>query len=193
MLQYLVLLTIPLAIYGGGSYLRDTIIGRAKPNKVSWLLWSVAPLVATFAEISKGVTWAVLPVFMSGFVPLCIFITSLFSKKSYWKLTVFDYLCGFFSVLALTMWAVTKDANLAIIFAIASDGFAAMPTLKKAWINPETESGMPYITGLIGATTSFVAISSWVFPQYAYPIFLVFADSSLIFSIYHSKIFKNGV
>ncbi len=188
MLEYLVLLTIPLAIYGGGSYLRDTITGRVKPNKVSWLMWAVAPLIAVVAEISKGVTWAVLPVFMSGFVPLCIFIASLFSKKSYWKLTVFDYLCGLFSALALILWLITKEANVAIIFAILSDGFAAIPTLKKAWNNPETESWMPYFTGLLGATTSFAAMQHWTFSNYAFPIYLVSVDLSLIFSVLGRRI-----
>lgn len=185
MFQYLVLLVIPLAIFGGGSYLKDTITGRTKPNKVSWLMWSIAPLIATFAALSKGVTWAVLPTFMSGFVPLCILTTSFFSKKSYWRLTAFDFLCGFFSVLALVLWLITKEANIAIIFAIASDGFASMPTIKKAWTNPETESWMPYLTGLIGATTSFAAVKLWAFPEYAFPTYLVFVDACLIFSICH--------
>lgn len=190
MLEYLVLLVIPLAIYGVGSYIKDTITGRVRPNKVSWLMWSVAPLIATFAALSKGVTWAVLPVFMSGFGPLLILLVSFFSKKAYWKLTVFDYFCGFFSILALVLWLITKEANIAIIFAIISDGFAAVPTLRKAWTNPETESWMPYFTGLIGALTSFAAIKYWIFSEYAFASYLVFIDASLIFSILHSKIFN---
>jgi len=190
MIEYLVLLAVPLATYGVGIYIRDTITGRAKPNKVSWLMWSIAPLIATFAALSKGITWAVLPVFLSGFGPLCILVVSFFSKKSYWKLTASDYLCGFFSVIALILWAITKDANIAIIFAITSDGFAAVPTLKKAWTNPETEVVMPYVTGLIAALTSFAAIKYWIFSEYAFAMYLVFIDSCLIFSIYGRKIFK---
>lgn len=190
MFQYLVLLVVPLATYGVGVYIKDTFTGRARPNKVSWLMWSIAPLIATFAALSKGVTWAVLPVFMSGFGPLCILIASFFSKKSYWKLTAFDYLCGFFSALALVLWLITKEANLAIIFAIISDGFAAVPTLRKSWTHPESESPMPYLTGFFAALTSFAAIKYWVFPEYAFATYIAFIDISLLFSIYGKRIFK---
>lgn len=187
MLEYLVLLTLPIAVFGISVYLKDTITGEAKPNKISWLMWAVAPLIATVAALSKGVTWAVIPIFMSGFGPLCIFVASFFSKKAYWKLTHFDYLCGFFSVLALVLWAITKEANVAIIFAIISDAFAAVPTLKKIWTNPETEPVLPYWTGMISAVTTFAAIRYWVFPEYAFAVYLVFMYICLIFSLYYGR------
>jgi hypothetical protein len=190
MLQYLVLLSLITAAYGAWVYLKEMVAGRAKPNKVSWLMWAVAPLIATFAAMSKGVTWAVLPVFMSGFVPLLIFIVSLFNKKSYWKLRGFDYLCGFFSVVALVLWLITKEANIAIVFAIVSDGFASVPTLKKAWINPETEPVVPYLAGLVGALTSFAAIEHWTFSEYAFPVYISLMIICLIVSIENRRIFK---
>ena len=152
---------------------------------------AIAPLIATFAGISKGVTWAVLPVFMSGFGPFCILVASFFSKKAYWKLTKFDYVCGLFSALALVLWLVTKEANVAIIFAIIADGLAAAPTLKKAWTNPETESVVQYSAGLVSALTSFTAINLWVFPEYAFPVYLVVMDILLIFSVCAKRIFAN--
>lgn len=188
MLQYLVLVGLAISLFGNISYLRDTLTGRVKPNRISFVMWAAAPLIASFAAISKGVTWAVLPVFMAGFNPLCILIASLFNKKAYWKLTAFDYLCGLFSVLALVLWAVTKEANIAIIFAIASDGFAAVPTLKKAWTNPETESAVMYSTGLISTLTSFAAVRYWVFPEYGFAAYLVIIDICLILSIYGRRI-----
>ena len=154
-------------------------------------MWAVAPLIATFAALSKGVTWAVLPVFMAGFGPICVLTASFFTKRSYWKLTLFDYLCGFFSALALILWAITKDANIAIIFAILSDCSAAIPTIKKAWTNPETESSSIYITRTISDLTGFAAIKYWIFSSYAFIVYLIFINSCILFSIYRRKIFKS--
>ncbi len=189
MIEYLVLLTIPLAVYGGGIYFIETIAGRAKPNKVTWLFWAVAPLIASFAAMSKGVTWAALPIFLTGFVPLCIFIVSLFVKKAYWKLSAFDYFCGIFALLALVLWWLTKDANIAIIFSIISDLFACIPTFKKSWTNPETEPVIPYIVGLVSVLTSFAAIKYWIFSEYAFAVYIVIVDACLIFVIIRTKIF----
>ena len=192
MIQYLVLISLPLAIIGTGAYIKDTLVGKTKPNKITWLMWSIAPLIATFAAISKGVSWAVLPVFMSGFCPLLVLIVSLFSKKSYWKLSLFDYLCGFFSVLALILWVITKEANIAIIFSIISDASAGFPTLKKAWTNPETESVLIYATGIISALTSFAAVEYGIFSEYAFPIYLLLMNTILVVLISRSKIFKKA-
>jgi len=190
MLQYLVLLGAAVNLGGGAIYIKDTLFGDTKPNRVTKLMWAIAPLIATAAALSKGVGWAVLPVFMSGFVPLLIFIASFINKKAYWKLTTFDYVCGTLSALALVLWAITKEPNAAIVLAILSDGIATIPTLTKSWTNPETETGLAYLTGLFNALTSFAAIKIWGFAELAFPIYLVITCFLLVFALYRRKIFK---
>lgn len=188
MLKYLVFIGALAQLIGIYSYGREVVRGNAKPNRVTWLMWSIAPLIATAAGLVSGVDWAVIPVFMSGFGPLIIFFLSFSNKKSYWKLEKFDYLCGFFSLLALVLWGITKQPAIAIIFAIVSDFIAAVPTLVKSWKYPETETAVPYTTGLISALTSFGAIRMWGFAELAFPVYLIFIDSSLILAIIRKKI-----
>ena len=190
MLQYLVFIGAAVQLLGIFSYIKETLRGNTKPNKVTWLMWSVAPLIATFAALADGVGWSVLPVFIAGFGPLLVFIASFVNKNSHWELETFDYLCGFCSVLALVLWGITKEPVIAIVFAIASDGFAAIPTLVKSWKYPETETAAAYTTGLFSALTSFTAIKIWNFSSYAFPAYLVIAETLFILSIYHRKIFK---
>jgi len=190
MIQYLVILGAIVQLAGIYVYIKETVAGGAKPNRVSWLMWSIAPLIATIASLASGVTWAVLPVFMAGFGPLLVFTVSFVNKNSYWKLERFDYLCGFLSLLALILWAITKIPDIAIVFAIASDGLAAIPTLIKSWKHPETENDSPFTTGLFSSLTSFAAIKVWIFSAYAFPIYLVLIDAALAFAICRRKIFR---
>jgi hypothetical protein len=189
MWKYIVILGAIVQLSGIFYYVKDVIKGRAKPNKVTWLLWSIAPIIGTFAAISSGVRWAVLPVFMSGFAPLLVFIFSLFSKKSYWRIEKFDYVCGFFSIFALILWAITSQPLVAIIFAIFSDFSAGIITLKKAWLYPETETQAPYSTGVFSALTSFFAIIIWTPANFLFPAYLVFMNGLILFAIYRKKIF----
>ena len=184
MLEYLVIVGAIASILGTSKYIVETLQGRTKPNRVSWLLWSIAPLVASAAAFLDGVTWAALPVFMAGFCPLLVLIASFSNKKAFWKLGTFDYLCGFFSVLALVLWALTKQPGAAIVFAIISDAFAAIPTLQKTWAHPGTESHWAYFAGLFNAITGLLVIKSWVFPEYAFLAYLVIMNSLLLFSIF---------
>src|SRR5262245_153782 len=72
--QYLVLFGAVLSITGWTAYIKNTLNGTTRPNRVTYAMWSVAPLIATVAAVVKGVTWAALPVFMSGFCPLLVFL-----------------------------------------------------------------------------------------------------------------------
>lgn len=190
-LQYLVFIGVTAQFIGIASYIKETVKGNTKPNRITWLLWSIAPLIATFAALSNGVRLSVLPVFMAGFGPLLVFISSFVNKKSYWKLEKFDYLCGLFSILALVLWAITKEPIVAIIFAILSDGFASVPTLVKSWHHPETETVSPFLAGLFSSITGFFAIVVWNFSSVAFPLYLVIINCILIFVILRLKIFPN--
>ena len=178
--------TLP-PLYGCLSYAKETIRGKNKPNRVSWLLWSIAPLIATAAAIQSGVTWAVIPIFIAGFGCLFIFGASFLNRKAYWKLTAFDYLCGTFSALALILWGATKNPNLAIFFSILGDTTAALPTLKKAWNNPHTETYGPYIGGSLSVITGFFAMTAWNFAYLAFPIYLLCMNTALISAVYHGN------
>ena len=190
LLQYIVIFGAIVLLLGAVSYVKETVEGNTKPNRVTWLMWSVAPMIASAAAFSSGVRWAALPVFMSGFGPLLVFIASFVNPKSYWKLGRFDYLCGACSILALLLWAITKEPIVAILFAIASDGFAAIPTLVKSWRYPETETVDAYVAGLFSAVTSFFAIRYWSVAEFAFPAYLVILDLCLIFAIFRRRFIK---
>ena len=191
MLEFLVIVAAVASILAAGVYIRSMFTGRTKPNRVTWLMWAIAPLIATAAALSNGVGWAVLPVFMAGFSPLLIFTASFFAKKAYWKLSTFDYVCGALSVLALVMWWLTKDPNVAIVFAIASDALASIPTLTKAWTNPETESVWPFIVGVFGAASSLVVATLWTFSEYAFPSYLIIVNILILLALYNRQLISH--
>jgi len=188
MLVYLVFVAAFATLVATYLYISSMFRGEAKPNRVSWLMWSIAPFIAAAAAISNGVGWAALPVFMSGFSPFLIFTFSFITKKAYWKLVSFDYVCGILSGLALVLWYLTKDPNVAIAFAIASDGLAAIPTLIKSWNHPETEYSWPFIVGVFNALTSFGAATMWTFSEYAFPLYLIAINVTLSLTVYNKKI-----
>ena len=188
MWEYLVITAGLVSILAALAYIHSMFKNNTKPNRVTWFMWSIAPLIATAAELSNGVGLAVLPVFISGLSPLLIFLASFFAKKAYWKLSNLDYFCGLLSGLALVLWLITKDPNVAIILAITSDAFAAIPTIKKAWKNPETESSWPFTIGMLSPLTAFLVANEWSFSELAFPIYLVFINILVVISIYNKKL-----
>lgn len=190
MLEYLVIIAAIGSLAAALVYIRSMFRGNTKPNRVTWLMWSIAPLIAFAACVSSGVGWAALPVFMSGFSPLLILSASFLTKKAYWKLSRFDYACGALSGLALVLWWVTKQPDVAIVLAIASDGLAAVPTFTKSWKHPETESVWPYAVGSFSAASSYAAIVAWTFSAYAFPTYLIAVNLLVLIALYNRQLFK---
>ncbi len=190
MFQYIVFIGAAAQLIGIFIYIKETVHGNIKPNKVSWLMWAVAPLIASAAAYSDGVRWAVLPIFMAGFTALLVFIASFINPKSYWKLEFFDYICAICSILALILWATTKQPLVAIIFSIISYIFSAVPTITKAWKYPKTESIWTYVAGLFNAITCFFALKIFSVAELAFPTYLVLESSLFITIIYKGRLKK---
>lgn len=175
-----VIVGVILQTIGSWSYLVDTIKGKVKPNKVSWLLWSIAPLIAFAAMIKQGVGITALATFIVGFVPLIIFIASFFNKEAEWKISKLDIICGVLSVLGLLLWLITKVGNVAIFFSIMADGLAAVPTIVKSYHYPETENSTIFLFGVLNSVIALLALSAWNFQSYGFPIYLLIVNIILV-------------
>lgn len=162
-----------LNIIGSATYAYKTVKGKTKPNRVTWFLWALAPLIAVVAQWSEGVTWAALMTFMVGFGPLIIFLASFVNRKAFWNITKLDIVCGAVSVLALLLWLMTGQGTVAIIFSILADLIAGIPTLVKAFNEPETEHHGVFRNGAISAAITLLTIKEWAFASYAFAVYIL--------------------
>jgi hypothetical protein len=168
-----VYLGIVISFLGGLSYLVDTLKGKAKPNKISFFVWALAPLIAFFATVKQGVGTQSLLTFIVGFNPLMILLASFINKKSYWKITRLDLSCGILAIIGLILWKITGTGNLAIFFSIIADGLAAVPTIIKSFNYPETENSNAYLGSAIAALITILTVKEWRFEQFAFPIYIL--------------------
>ena len=176
-----VYLGVLLNLIGGLKYIWDTLQGRTKPNQVTWFLWALAPMVAFTAMIGQGVRiQASLLTFMVGFNPLLIFIVSFMNKKSVWRLTKFDIICGCLSLLGIVGWALTRQGDVAILFSIMADALAALPTLVKSWKEPESESWLVFLNGAASALITLLTLTVWDFRHVGFTLY-IFLIAILLF------------
>lgn len=178
-----VIVGVILQSIGGFNYLVDTVRGKIQPNKVTWLLWSIAPLIAFAAEISQGVGIQALTTFIVGFVPLIIFLASFLNKKAEWKLGRLDFICGALSLIGIALWFITRQGNIAILFSIFADALAAIPTIVKSYYYPESENDAVYLVGVINAGIGLLVIKDWNFEHYGFPAYLLVLTIILVLLI----------
>lgn len=166
------IVSVALSVLSGLSYIRATLRGEAKPNRVTWLLWAIAPAIGGFAQLASGVGISTAVIFASAVMPLCVFTASFANPEAYWKLERFDYACGVFSVLAVALWVMTDNPTLAIIFSLISDMLAATPTVRKFFTHPETEDRRSYVLAAAGNVLGLFSIKDYSFESTAFNVYL---------------------
>lgn len=87
-------------------------------------------------------------------------------------------------MLAIVLWIFIDLPRFAILLAATGDGFAALPTIIKAWKYPETETGLLYIASLAAVILILPSIPIWNIENSAFQIYLLIANVVLIFSVY---------
>ena len=177
--QNFVYLGVLCSLLGSTSYIIDTIRGKTKPNRVTWLIIAIAPLIGFVAQLKQGVGIQALMTFIVGFNPLMIFLASFVNKKAYWKITALDIWCGVLALLGIVLWQFTKDPNTAILFAILADLLGIIPTVVQSYKFPETENWKVFLGGLFNSSITLLTIKIWDFAHYAFPIYIWFSCAVL--------------
>jgi len=180
---HFVILGAALNLIGSSSYVVLTIKGKTRPNRVTWFLWALAPLIAFSAELGQHVGLRSIMTFMVGFGPAMVLIASFINRKAVWKITRLDVTCGVLSILALIAWGITGKGNVAIAFSIASDLLAATPTMIKAYKEPKTEHYGVFALGTVSAIITLLTIKQWTFAQYGFPLYIALCCAALVFLI----------
>jgi hypothetical protein len=106
-----------IVVASAAMYAYDTLKGRNNPNRVTWVMWTLAPMIGFAAQLSQGVGLQSIFTFAIGFGPLLVLIASFVNRKAYWKLTTFDLLCGSISLVALVLWVATGEGLVALVLA----------------------------------------------------------------------------
>ena len=170
-----------LPVVGGFHYASDTLKGITRPNRMSWLLWTIAPAIAFVAELAQHTPIEIAALTLAfSFASLLVVLASFLNPHAYWKITRFDIACGLLALLAVLLWATTGQGNIAIVCAILIDFLASLPTIGKLYSHSETERGVVYLACVAGSLITLATIKSWTFANFAIPLYYLLIDSILL-------------
>ena len=177
--EYCAIIGAVIGSLGGYYYLYETIIGKAQPNRITWLLWGIFPLIIFVAQRAQGVEGISWTSFVAGFTPLVVLGASYFNKKAYWKSEPRDYYLMAAAVVGIILWAVTDNPNLALLFSLVADVLASVPTLIKSYRHPRSESWIAYAISTLGFGISFLSVRVYDFENAAFVAYVLILNASL--------------
>jgi hypothetical protein len=172
-----IVLAILVNIYGSSSYIIGTLKGRTRPNRVTWFMFSLLATIIFVAMVGKdaSITSSLMTLTL-GILTSAIFIASFVNKKSFWKLTSFDVVCGSLSFVGIIAWFATGEGNLAILFSLGANFMAFLPTIIKSYNAPKTENWVTFFCGSTGSFVTLLTIKTWDFASVAFPLYVLIVN-----------------
>jgi len=131
-----------MAVIGNIPYLRDVIKRKIEPHAYTWFVWTIVSLVTFFGQVAKGAGVGAIPTGVAEFFTIIIFFFSL--RNGFKHVTKTDTIFLIIALLGIIPWILTKDPTISVIIVVSIDLVAFLPTLRKTWLYPKTETPILY-------------------------------------------------
>ncbi len=167
-----------LAVISFIPYLLDVLRGKTKPHSYTWLIWSIIQTTGTIAIFLNNGGWGALNLAVGSL--LCVLIFALSLKYGTKNITRFDTALLIGALLAIAVWIFTKNALYSVILVSVIDFTGYLPTARKGYEEPHTETISLYVMNAMTDILGLLALSTYSATTVLYLATLLFANSSLV-------------
>lgn len=160
-----------------------TYQGKVHPNLTSWSLWTLIGLVLLLTYKSSGAEDNLWPAIFGFTNPALITLLVIKRRDEWTKPNQIEKICVVFSLLSFGLWiGVHKSKELAqyaLYLAIVADFWAAIPTIKSVWTQPDDDRPFAWGCFATGYGLAIFAVPEHTFANYALPVWMFFGASSI--------------
>ena len=137
-------------------YYRDILHGKTHPHVYSWSLWGLLTVLIVALQIKGGAGPAVVVTAAAGL--LCVGVVILALKHGKRDITTSDKIVGALGLTAIGFWLIVDQPVISIILVIIADILAFIPTIRKSWSKPFSETLSLYLTNAIRFSLALFAV-----------------------------------
>jgi hypothetical protein len=159
-------------------YVLSTLKGKNRPNRATWTIWTAVgvSLLASYAAAGARETLWVAAANLLAF----LFVLALSFKYGVGGWKALDVSCLIGAALGFLMWW-WSDSPLPTLFSgLFIDLVGAVPTVAKAWKEPESENLLAWILFCAANAINLLAIKTWTVVLASYPLYMVFITFVLV-------------
>jgi hypothetical protein len=160
-------------------YLRDTFLNKTKPHVYTWLIWTITQGIATLGIFYGYGGWG--GALNLGIGTFFIFVILIFSLKNGTKnITTFDTIILISALCAIFVWWKLEQPVIALMMICAIDAIGYIPTYRKSYEDPWSETILTWIGFGLGNIFSVIALLQYNFLTLAYLITIFSANLILV-------------
>ena len=174
---------------GFSPYLKEIFTYKTKPHIYTWIIFSITQGTALAGMLHGGAGWATIGYFLG--VSECIIIALFSIKYGTKNITFFDTVLFILVLFAIVEWWQFNDPVKSIIMVSFIDAVAYIPSIRKSYYEPHTESIKSWILWIISPVLFILALSKYNVLTAFYSVTTIFCNIFLVlFLIVRKNILK---
>jgi NADH:ubiquinone oxidoreductase subunit 2 (subunit N) len=169
-----------LILIASPPYIFDIIKRKTKPERITWLIFSVLGVIAFVSQTLLGASWSLLFSGIDTLASILIFCLSLeYGMGGYTRL---DITALIIAATGVTIAIFVNQPIISLLGVILADVSGVALTIKKTYEDPKSETTITWL--LIGTASLFgiFSIKSFVVGVLLYPTYLTIANYAIPFT-----------
>ena len=167
MKEFIGIVAVVLTFVGYVPYIRDTINGKTKPHIYSWFIWAFVTFIIFALQISGKGGAGAFTTLAAAILCLIIFILGL--KNGQKDITKFDTVTFIIALIATGIWVFAKQPDVSNILIITINTLANLPTIRKSWSKPYSETLFTWEMGVVRNFLGLLALANYSLLTWLYP------------------------
>lgn len=170
-----------LTLASVGPYIRDILRGRTVPHRTSWVIFAALAAIATGSQIRVGASSGA---WMTAGAALGFSIVSFLSiRRGVGGFERSDALTLGIVIAGMVAWLLTNEAIVALVATITVEVAAIVLTVRKAFIDPWSETLSTWVLDALAGLTAICAVAAFNFSKLLYPVHHLVANLAVALSI----------
>jgi hypothetical protein len=129
---------IILMLVGYYPYLKDLFLRKTQPHLYTWLIWAITATIASAGVFVGGGDLGVLPMLAGTIMVIVVcLLSTIYGSKN---ITRSDTITLLLALAAIVIWIQVGSPLIAVLLVTAIDAFGYIPTFRKTYQEPWTET-----------------------------------------------------
>jgi hypothetical protein len=174
-----------LAVIDTVPYIRDIRRGTTRPQRATWLIWSVLGIAAFAAQAAGGSNWSLAMIGTQAVLMTIVFVLAI--PRGEGGLRRIDLAMLGLAAIGLTGWAVADEPVVATVFVVIADAIGLGLMVPKTVRDPESETLVTFVLAAVGGLLAAIAVGALDPAQILYPGYMAVGNGLIAAIIWTAR------
>jgi hypothetical protein len=166
-------------------YIRDTLRGRTRPHRGTWLIWASLATVVVLSQHADGGTWSVIMAATTAVLTGLIFALSI--RRGVGGLTARELVMIAIAGGGVAGWLIADEPIVATVCVVVADLIGAAMMVPKTYRDPGSETLVTFALASVSGALAAGAVGALDVSLLLYPVYYCVANAAIALLIHHRR------